>query len=123
MKFRRSILAATGGVVLGAALVAFGLVWNGGSSHAQTPSTTPTTSAGTPSGSTTPVTTPTRATSPLTPVSTPTGGVAGAQSLPSTGTGSSSGSGPSAVLWVGLAILAAGVAASAISLTATRRRS
>ncbi|TAK63415.1 MAG: hypothetical protein EPO22_06635 [Dehalococcoidia bacterium] len=126
MKFRRSILAAVGGIAVGAALVTFGFAWSASSSHAQTPSTTPTTSAGTtttPSTGTTPVSTPTRATSPLTPVTTPTGGVSGAQSLPGTGTGPGGDSGPPAVLWIGLAILGAGLVASAVSLTAKRRRS
>ena len=123
MKFRRSILAGAGGVALGAALVTFGFVWSANSSHAQTPSTTPTTPAGTPTTSTTPVTTPTQATTPLTPVSTPTGGVAGAESLPGTGTGPGAGTGPSAVLWIGITVLAAGLAVGAVSLTAKRRRS
>lgn len=126
MKFRRSILAGAGGVALGAALVTFGFVWSANSSHAQTPSTTPTTSAAmttTPSTSTTPATTPTKASSPLTPVGSPTGGAGGAQSLPKSGTGTGNDTGPPAVLWVGIAVLAAGLAVSAISLTAKRRGS
>ncbi len=117
--------------MVGAALIAFGLAWNAGSSHAQTPYTTPSTSAGgtsTPSmsGSSTPSSslgTPTTAASPLTPVRTPTGAVAGAQSLPGTGTGSGGDSGPASVLWIGLTVLGAGLVGTALALTAKRRRS
>ncbi len=125
MKFRRSILTGVGGVALGAALIAFGLAWDAGSSHAQTPSTTPTTAAGsvTPVTTGTAVSTPTTAVSPLTPVVTPTGAVAGAETLPGTGTGFGTDSGSTAVLWIGIGVLATGLAASALSLTAKRRRS
>ena len=135
MKLRRSILAGAGGVALGVALVTLGVVWSAGTSHAQTPSYTPTTAANlTPSASgtaaTTPMTTetavstPTTATSPLTPVTTPSGGVSGTESLPGTGTGATAGgNGAATFLWVGIAVLAAGLGVSAVSLAARRRRS